>query len=224
MASSPITWSLAPASSLTAGRATTESNNSATSTTGTASGPRWLEGTIPHELLPAVHRVASLVKRWLLGTHQGSVGDAHLPGYLNEFVFRFNPPPLPQPRARVLSGAAVGRDPCAGPLPGPGRPHAPSGPSRLRRRLPADTRRAWSAHPQIALGELWIWVTPVKWIPPIPAYPGTLRPPSPRRRIISAMIRPAGLSRMRGPHVANKKRSGITPGSISLATSRRGND
>ena len=38
------------------------------------------------------------------------------------------PPPLPQPRARVLSGAAAGRDPCAGPLPGPGRPHAPSGP------------------------------------------------------------------------------------------------
>ena len=47
MASSPITWSLAPASSLTAGRATTESNNSATSTTGTASGPRGLEGRIP---------------------------------------------------------------------------------------------------------------------------------------------------------------------------------
>ena len=47
-------------------------------------------GDDPHELLPAVHRVASLVKRWLLGTHQGSVGDAHLPGYLNEFVFRFN--------------------------------------------------------------------------------------------------------------------------------------
>ena len=85
-------------------------------------------GDDPHELLPAVHRVASLVKRWLLGTHQGSVGDAHLPGYLNEFVFRLQPPPLPQPRARVLSGAAVGRDPCAGPLPGPGRPHAPSGP------------------------------------------------------------------------------------------------
>lgn len=47
-------------------------------------------GEDPHELLPAVHRVASLVKRWLLGTHQGAVGDAHLPGYLNEFVFRFN--------------------------------------------------------------------------------------------------------------------------------------
>src|SRR5207245_1620533 len=38
----------------------------------------------------AVHRVASLAKRWLLGTHQGSVDDAHLPSYLNEFTFRFN--------------------------------------------------------------------------------------------------------------------------------------
>lgn len=42
------------------------------------------------ELLPAVHRIASLAKRWLLGTHQGSVDDAHLVSYLNEFVFRFN--------------------------------------------------------------------------------------------------------------------------------------
>jgi transposase-like protein len=47
-------------------------------------------GEDPHELLPAVHRVASLAKRWLLGTHQGSVDSAHLPSYLNEFVFRFN--------------------------------------------------------------------------------------------------------------------------------------
>jgi transposase-like protein len=47
-------------------------------------------GHDPHELVPAVHRVASLVKRWLLGTHQGSVDPAHLPGYFNEFVFRFN--------------------------------------------------------------------------------------------------------------------------------------
>ncbi len=31
-----------------------------------------------------------LAKRWLLGTHQGSVDDAHLQSYLNEFVFRFN--------------------------------------------------------------------------------------------------------------------------------------
>ena len=47
-------------------------------------------GQDPGELLPAVHRVASLAKRWLLGTHQGSVEPAHLPSYLNEFVFRFN--------------------------------------------------------------------------------------------------------------------------------------
>jgi transposase-like protein len=47
-------------------------------------------GEDPGELLPAVHRVASLIKRWLLGTHQGSVEIAHLPSYMNEFVFRFN--------------------------------------------------------------------------------------------------------------------------------------
>jgi len=47
-------------------------------------------GEDPGDLLPAVHRVASLAKRWLLGTHQGSVDEAHLQSYLNEFVFRFN--------------------------------------------------------------------------------------------------------------------------------------
>lgn len=41
-------------------------------------------------LLPRVHRVASLLKRWLLGTHQGSVELAHLDYYLDEFTFRFN--------------------------------------------------------------------------------------------------------------------------------------
>lgn len=47
-------------------------------------------GEDPGKLLPAVHRVASLAKRWLLGTHQGSVEEAHLASYLDEFVFRFN--------------------------------------------------------------------------------------------------------------------------------------
>jgi len=42
------------------------------------------------QLLYAPHRVASLAKRWLLGTHQGAVDEAHLPNYLNEFAFRFN--------------------------------------------------------------------------------------------------------------------------------------
>jgi transposase-like protein len=42
------------------------------------------------ELMPRVHRVASLLKRWLLGTHQGAVSHEHLPYYLDEFTFRFN--------------------------------------------------------------------------------------------------------------------------------------
>jgi transposase-like protein len=42
------------------------------------------------ELLPRVHQVFSLLKRWLLGTHQGSVTGAHLQDYLDEFAFRFN--------------------------------------------------------------------------------------------------------------------------------------
>jgi len=41
-------------------------------------------------LLPRVHRVASLLKRWLLGTHQGGVSRDHLDYYLDEFTFRFN--------------------------------------------------------------------------------------------------------------------------------------
>jgi len=41
-------------------------------------------------LMPRVHRVASLLKRWLLGTHQGSVAYYYLPYYLDEFTFRFN--------------------------------------------------------------------------------------------------------------------------------------
>ena len=44
----------------------------------------------PSELLPRVHRVASLLKRWILGTHQGAVSQEHLDGYLDEFTFRFN--------------------------------------------------------------------------------------------------------------------------------------
>lgn len=43
-----------------------------------------------HVSMPAVHRVASLLKRWLLGTHQGSVHGKHLQSYLEEFTFRFN--------------------------------------------------------------------------------------------------------------------------------------
>lgn len=43
-----------------------------------------------HASMAGVHRVASLVKRWILGTHHGSVQPEHLDAYLDEFVFRFN--------------------------------------------------------------------------------------------------------------------------------------
>jgi transposase-like protein len=42
------------------------------------------------ELLPRVHQVVSLMKRWLMGTHQGAVSHEHLEYYLDEFTFRFN--------------------------------------------------------------------------------------------------------------------------------------
>jgi len=41
-------------------------------------------------VMPQVHRVVSLMKRWLLGTHQGAVRHEHLDYYLDEFTFRFN--------------------------------------------------------------------------------------------------------------------------------------
>ena len=45
---------------------------------------------VGENLLPLAHRVASLLKRWLLGTHQGAVQPEHLDYYLDEFTFRFN--------------------------------------------------------------------------------------------------------------------------------------
>jgi transposase-like protein len=47
-------------------------------------------GQQAHELLPRVHLVAGLLKRWLLGTHQGGQSMRHLNFYLDEFTFRFN--------------------------------------------------------------------------------------------------------------------------------------
>lgn len=48
------------------------------------------EPSVGENLLPGVNRVASLLKRWLLGTHQGAVEASHLDYYLDEFTFRFN--------------------------------------------------------------------------------------------------------------------------------------
>ena len=46
--------------------------------------------SVGEDLLPRCHRVASLMKRWIMGTLQGSLSEKHLPDYLNEFTFRFN--------------------------------------------------------------------------------------------------------------------------------------
>ena len=61
-------------------------------------------------LLPGVHLAASLLKRWLLGTHHGRIGETQFPYYLDEFTFRFNrrkartPGPDPCPtRARRIA-------------------------------------------------------------------------------------------------------------------------
>jgi transposase-like protein len=40
--------------------------------------------------LPHVHLIISLLKRWLLGTHQGAVSEKHMQAYLEEYTFRFN--------------------------------------------------------------------------------------------------------------------------------------
>jgi transposase-like protein len=47
-------------------------------------------GDPSHVSMPGVHRIASLLKRWIMGTHQGSIVPEHLQSYLEEFTFRFN--------------------------------------------------------------------------------------------------------------------------------------
>lgn len=47
-------------------------------------------GSQAYELLPAVHRVISLTKRWIATTRQGGVQPEHLPAYVDEFAFGFN--------------------------------------------------------------------------------------------------------------------------------------
>lgn len=53
---------------------------------------RAVQGQYPNKehLLPGVHLAVSLLKRWMLGTHQGAIDTRYLDDYLNEFVFRFN--------------------------------------------------------------------------------------------------------------------------------------
>lgn len=48
------------------------------------------EADTGNNLLPHCHRVASLIKRWLMGAYQGSFSHKHLDYYLDEYTFRFN--------------------------------------------------------------------------------------------------------------------------------------
>src|SRR5664280_820426 len=89
--SSPNTSSRGRRSSPTPGRVTGVSTSSATPTNRAANGPLAPAGKTPASSFPA----STALRPWSsggcqLGTHQGSVDEAHLQGYLNEFVFRFN--------------------------------------------------------------------------------------------------------------------------------------
>jgi len=48
------------------------------------------DGDLGENPLPLANRVVALLKRWLLGTHQGAARVSHLDYYLDEFTFRFN--------------------------------------------------------------------------------------------------------------------------------------
>jgi transposase-like protein len=52
--------------------------------------PNFHKEATPGDATPLAHRVASLLKRWWLGTHQGAISPDHLGYYLDEFTFRFN--------------------------------------------------------------------------------------------------------------------------------------
>jgi ribosomal protein L37AE/L43A/transposase-like protein len=55
------------------------------------------------QLLPRVHRAISNLKAWMHGTHR-DVSDAHLPVYLDEYVFRHNRRRTPMAAFQTLLG------------------------------------------------------------------------------------------------------------------------
>jgi hypothetical protein len=62
------------------------------------------------DILPRVHRVISLVKTWLRGTHR-SVSEEHLQVYLDEFTFRFNRRRTPMAAFQTLLGLGTSQLP-----------------------------------------------------------------------------------------------------------------
>lgn len=110
-------------------------------------------GLPAHELLPGVHRVASLLKRWLAGTHQCGGSAEHLQAYLDEFTFRFN---RRHARARgllflrLLEGAVRGRptpmrELIKVPNPHPVAMHPPVGPKWPKSLAAGSLDRPWRA-------------------------------------------------------------------------------
>ena len=67
-------------------------------------------GKTASALLPRVHRVASLLKRWLLGTHQGAVSRDDLDYYLDEFTFPIQPTNIEASRKAFLQAGRAGGD------------------------------------------------------------------------------------------------------------------
>lgn len=55
-----------------------------------ASGKNRVIASNNEEMLPNVHRIAALLKKWLLGTHQNYTSQDRLQKYLDEFSFRYN--------------------------------------------------------------------------------------------------------------------------------------
>jgi hypothetical protein len=117
-------------------------------------------GTKASELLPGVHRIASLVQRWLFGTHQAAVNESHLSLYLDEFVFRFNRRHSRSRGMVLLPRARARRRARPGPLqrtdPQPAAQHHPPDPARDARTTreprpsagePAPARRAHAPAP-----------------------------------------------------------------------------
>ena len=86
---------------------------------------------VGENLLPLTNRVASLLKRWLLGTHQGAVSAEHLDYYLDEYTFRFNR------RTSGSRGLLFLR---------------PDAASRRSQPGPCERYPGWQAHPQKSTG------------------------------------------------------------------------
>lgn len=78
--------------------------------TGYRHDPRVVGKMAGHVVLPWIHRVFSLLKRWSLGTYHG-LRRKHVDTYLNEFVFRYNRRFYRHVSFETLLGLAVDNEP-----------------------------------------------------------------------------------------------------------------